>query len=33
MELQLDRNSRFARVITTSNKNSKTLFVDGVTIE
>ena len=33
MELQLNSNTRFARVKTTSDKFSKTLFVDGVTIE
>ena len=33
MELQLSSNTRFAPVISTSNKNSKTVFVDGVTIE
>ena len=33
MELQLNSNTRFAPVITNSNKNSKTLFDDGVKIE
>ena len=33
MELKLNSNTCFAPVITTSNKNSKTIFVDGVTIE
>ena len=33
MELKLNNNTRFARVITTSNKNSITLFVDGDTIK
>ena len=33
MELQLNSITRFAPIITTSNRNSKTLFVDGVKIE
>ena len=33
MESQLNRNTRFVPIITTSNKNSKTVFVDGATIE
>ena len=33
MELKLNSNTRFVPIITNSNKNSKTLFVDGVTIE